>query len=90
MKIRKFQLSCKYFSGFTHSIDIDNHSSMETVITEIKDTLICILKDHYLEVLIDRLKDINYHYHNYIFDDVIKYDKTYFLCNHCEIFSLNI
>ena len=91
MNLRKFQLSCKYFSGFSCYIDLDNHNNMETVILEIKTKLKTVLNENNLSVLLQFLKNTNYHYHNYTFSDTLKYTQhTFYVCNHCDEFELKI
>ena len=90
MSLRKFQLSCKYVSGFTCNIDLTNHNCMESVIIEIKEILRTILETYNLHKLLKFLKYTNYHYHNYTFADVRKQNKTFVICNHCETFNLII
>jgi hypothetical protein len=90
MNIRKFKLSCKFFSGFTCFIDLDEHDSMESVIEEVKTTLKRVLKSNNLEVLLRHLDHTTYHYHNYTFADTLIYNRTFYICNHCDLINLVI
>jgi hypothetical protein len=91
MNLRKFKLSCKYFAGFTCTVDLDNHDCMETIITEIKKKLACILKQYRLEILVDKLNKTEYHYHDYTFADTLIKEHTFYICSHCEnVFKLDI
>lgn len=90
MNMRKFKLSCKYFAGFSCYVDLDNHDSMETIITEVVNKLRKILKENNLQTLCHHLDKINYHYHDYTFADTLMKSQTFYLCNHCDIINLSI
>lgn len=90
MNLRKFQLSCKYFSGFTCNIDLDNHDSMSSVINDVKSKLIQVLKENNLIMLISNLEKINYHYHDYTFADTLMKETTFYICSHCNMININI
>lgn len=90
MNLRKFQLSCKYFSGFSCYVDLDNHDNMKTVILEVKHKLEVILKENNLHTLLQFLKKANYHYHDYTFSDTLMTTNTFYICNHCDFFELTI
>lgn len=90
MNLRKFQLSCKYFSGFSCHVDLDNHENMESVINEVKSKLEVILKENNLSILVQNLRNSNYHYHNYTFSDTLLYERTFYICNHCDIINISV
>ena len=91
MNLRTFKLSCKYFSGFTCDIDLDNHDNIDSVINEVKSKLRCVLKENNLSILLQYLDFTNYHIHDYTFADTLVNIQPFYLCSHCEyIFKLEI
>ena len=91
MNLRRFKLSCKYFSGFTCNVDMDDHDNMDTVIDEVKSKLRLILKENNLSILIQHLDCTNYHIHGYTFTDTLLNNREFYICNHCEnVFKLSV
>ena len=91
MNLRKFILSCKYFSGFSCSVDLDNHDNIDTVIDEVKLKLRRVLKENNLSILLQHLDSTNYHIHDYTFADALMKSHPFYICSHCEnVFNLNI
>ena len=82
---RKFIISDELFSGFEMNVDLDCNASIIDVIKTIKKTLLSILDNNNLIILYQKLKDIDFHIHDYGFGDILlsESDTIFFICSHC-------
>lgn len=83
--IRTFIASSELFSGFSVDIDLNYCNTINDIIHEFKNKLLFILKSFHFEILIEKLEQINFHIHNYTFEDIIISDKIrkFYICQ-CE------
>lgn len=82
----KFIFSSKLFSGFSKVFFTDQIESLEYVIQEIVKDLKCVLQQNNLEVLLEELKKLKFHYHGYTLIDVISSrdeNQVWYICE-CE------
>lgn len=82
MKI--FIASSELFSGFNVVIDVEKCNSMDDIINIFVDNLRKCLEIHNFEILLEKLKTLNFHIHDYTFNDILTgEDKFYYICDHC-------
>lgn len=77
-------MSCKYFSGFTTIIDVDEIDNINQIIKIIKKELKINLQKLNLYSLIGILDNIStYHIHDFKFGDILLNNRTFFICSCC-------
>jgi len=82
---RKFSISCEYFSGFTKNINIEEFDSLDEIIVSVVSSLESILIESNLEMLVKKLRTLNFHVHDYNFLDVLTSadNRVFYICSHC-------
>ena len=82
MKI--FIASSELFSGFSVVIDVEKCNSMDDIINIFVDNLRKCLEIHNFEILLEKLSTINFHIHDYTFNDILTgKEQIYYICDHC-------
>jgi len=81
----KFILSDELFQGFSVSLDKDDIESLEHVASCVAEKLKSELEKLHLEYLRDRLKQKNFHIHDFSLMDLLQGDDnaTYYVCSGC-------
>ena len=86
----KFIFSSKYFSGFTMSFHVNEIESIELIIQIMVDKLTSDLKNLNLEVLVEELKKLKFHYHGYNLLNVLTEQREeWYICECCQDTNTN-
>lgn len=87
VNLRTVSLSCRTFSHYTTTVDLDEVNNIEEVIEAVVNDLDNYLKRGNLESLRTELQSMRFHNHDYTFEDMLidqSQDYTYYLCDHRE------
>ncbi len=84
VNLRKVALSCKTFSHYTTTVDLDKLKSIEEVIEAVVDDLDKYLKKVNLDSLSAELRCMNnFHHHDYTFEEMLlNPGRIYYVCDH--------
>lgn len=90
--VRIFQFSCDIFSGYKVEVDLDYVENLQEVIDYCVNRLKVLLSNNNLEILVNKINDINYHIHDITFEDILLSEPSnkpqFYICNHgCENYS---
>lgn len=82
---RRFIASSEIFSGYEVFIDITVHNSLDNIVNYFYEHLMKTLVDNKFEVLIEHLKKLRLHIHDFTFEDIkgAGIDNVYYICDHC-------
>ena len=83
MTKHKFVLSSQLFSGYTKYFHSDEIESIELIADKIKQSLMATLKELNLDILIDELKKLKFHHHDYTLIDVLQstdQEHSWYIC----------
>ena len=82
---RLFILSSKLFSGFRIEISLYEISTIDDIISEIKDKLLSVLKENNFTNLIEELNKKKFHIHSYTIEDILVSEPgdIFYICDHC-------
>ena len=85
-----FQFSCNYMSGFKVEVDLDDCSNIDDIVNYSKIFLKSFLESNNLFTIEEKTSKINYHIHDYTFDQLqnLQFNDTEklhgFICGHEE------
>ena len=84
MATRKFIASSDLFSNFQMDISLYEVSSIDDIIKKFVEHLKDVLKNNNLTLLIEKLKERNFHIHNYTIEEILvsNYDSIFYICDH--------
>ena len=82
---RRFIASSEFFLGYEVFIDITIHNSLDNIVNYFYEHLMKTLVDNKFEVLIEYLKKLRLHIHDFTFEDIKDMDPEApnYICDHC-------
>ncbi len=84
--IRRFIASSDLFLGFEVYLDLNVHDSIDNIINQFQEDLIYILKRYKFEILVEKVKQCNFHIHDLTFEDIINKNTendAIYICDNC-------
>ena len=85
MPIVTFKISDEIFSGYEVKLDLDYFETIDEICKQVTETLKCHLKLHNFEVLLEKLKEKNFHIHDEEFGSILlkSENEVVWVCSHC-------
>ena len=79
---RTVEISCELFQGYQIKIDLDYVNNKADIVTSIVNELEYFLKECNLIVLLERMREKNFHIHKE-FGDILTDNEIIWVCSHC-------
>ena len=83
--IKMFICSSELFSSYELKIDVNFHSSLDSIIDHFKNNMIELFNKHKLHGLVEKMNNTRFHIHSYTMEDILISDRDtiYYICDHC-------
>ena len=85
MTIVTFKISDSNFQGYEVTLDLDYFETIEEICNQVTQTLKTHLELHKFELLLERLKEKDFHIHDETIGSILlkSQDEIVWVCSHC-------
>ena len=86
MVLVKFVMSCDTLWGYSMTLDPQWYVSMNAIIECVVSCLRTMLKNHGLDVLYEKTKDMKFHIHDHTMESLcsVPSNGVVYICDHCD------
>ena len=80
-----FKFSDEFFQGYEVKLDLDYFETLDEIYKQVTETLKCHLELHKFEILLEKLKEKNFHIHGEEFGSILlkSEEDIVWVCSHC-------
>jgi hypothetical protein len=84
MPVVTFKMSDELFQGFEVVLDLDYFETLDEIYKQVTETLKCHLELHKFEILLEKLKEKNFHIHDEEFGSILlkSQEEIVWICSH--------
>lgn len=95
--IKQFICSSDIFQGYNILIDLNICDNIEDILIIFKKSMLKLFEDNSLEILVNKVNDINFHIHTHTFEEILISERNtiYYICENnscmdCSFIKNNI